>query len=562
MSSGADRITFGSNAFDLNINQGVLQIESESLLELAYDEIEIGNNGTLVLSGDVVFSGYEIHNNGGKIRHNGGTLTFQKNGDMRLQTRNGDRFPSVTVDLGDGDRLDCTNDDVVVQGDLTILDGEIYKADVSVEGNVSFHDDAEHHWEMDLRISGSNHTTLDPGSNMASRDCDLEIDKDDPTATVTLLNPWHIDHSRPDLSLTSGILVTSDENFMWVGNGSDIDGGGPNSYVDGPFRVQGRRGNFTFPVGNNGFYAPVTLSQFDNNSDHFTVKYVKDDPHNHGFNRDARDSSISGVSTSEHWVIDRTGGNSDVYVTLHFDTTRTEAQASMLDYRILRFDGTKWRDHGNSNPQGDLRAGSIRTASKVTDFSPFGWSGEGGSVLSNAHRQFDLVLNEEVVELDFTTTINESDIAVHFERSQDGNQFEVLKKVNSSPSLFEQSFEFEDHHPWMGESYYRVRLLQSGQAVWTSSLKVIQLAERELDMPDLDFIIYPNPNKGMFTISSSSRYPTDHVIVYDMSGRQFNVGIERRDRLTVIDMRHLNTGNYYVKIISGGESMVYPIQLQ
>lgn len=78
------------------------------------------------------------------------------------------------------------------------------------------------------------------------------------TVDCTMDGWWGI---KNQLTFTSGKLLTSMGKLVYFGS-SDTEGNAQ-SYVQGPFYVQGNAGKRTFPVGDNTGYAPLVLQDID-----------------------------------------------------------------------------------------------------------------------------------------------------------------------------------------------------------------------------------------------------------------------------------------------------------
>jgi gliding motility-associated-like protein len=65
---------------------------------------------------------------------------------------------------------------------------------------------------------------------------------------------------KGSLELVSGILKVDENNTLLIDNDATIEGGSSLSFVDGPLDIEGTGYKF-FPVGHNGNYYPVTLTE-------------------------------------------------------------------------------------------------------------------------------------------------------------------------------------------------------------------------------------------------------------------------------------------------------------
>jgi gliding motility-associated-like protein len=121
------------------------------------------------------------------------------------------------------------------------------------------------------------------------------------------------------------------------------------SHVDGLVRKNGNTA-FQYPTGDGGLYRYATISAPNNTTDAFTGKYFLENsdplyPHT------SSASIISLIDNAEYWTIDKTAGNSDVFLTLSWDantTPTTIASAPYDDIHIVRWDTLQnlWVDEG------------------------------------------------------------------------------------------------------------------------------------------------------------------------------------------------------------------------
>ena len=106
------------------------------------------------------------------------------------------------------------------------------------------------------------------------------------------------------LDLTQGNIITTATNILVMDNGSKVTSVSDASYVQGPVRKIGDNA-FTFPVGDNGNYQPVSITAPAAPSDAFTAEYIEQDPHP-TYDKYSKDLTIDHVSTCEYWIVDRT----------------------------------------------------------------------------------------------------------------------------------------------------------------------------------------------------------------------------------------------------------------
>ncbi|MES2748741.1 MAG: T9SS type A sorting domain-containing protein [Bacteroidota bacterium] len=81
------------------------------------------------------------------------------------------------------------------------------------------------------------------------------------------------------------------------------------------------------------------------------------------------------------------------------------------------------------------------------------------------------------------------------------------------------------------------------------------LATDSFDLNTLS--IYPNPSNGIFTINSGN-FPIEKIEVYDVTGKIINVenNVQMSNNSSVLDLTHVATGLYFVRITSNNQKTV------
>jgi hypothetical protein len=314
-----------------------------------------------------------------------------------------------------------------------------------------------------------------------------------------------------DLTFTNGVITNGTNTLVFNDNATATTPSSA-SFVDGEVRKIGND-VFTFPVGNNGLFAPLSMSNPSNTTHHFTCRHFDIDPNVPGYDTALHVPSIDHVSACEYWILDRTNGTSNVTVDLSYDTPRSCTVDAPADLLVARWDGAQWQNQGNGGNPGILGFGSVISNGAVTSFSPF--------TLASITAQ-----NPLPVELiDLRAVVTGKDIQVlwatasefnnsHFvvERSADGVSFAAIGEVagNGNATSLNQ-YLFVDTNPVQGVNYYRLRQIDfDGTEDITMVVSAMLSASQEL-------VLYPNPAQGEVRIAGID-YSTE-VVVLDASGR-------------------------------------------
>jgi gliding motility-associated-like protein len=167
---------------------------------------------------------------------------------------------------------------------------------------------------------------------------------------------------QPAFHLSNQLSVSGNANFIQGVVDDDTFGGlltfenlathtnvDDASFVDGFVRKNGEQ-SFLYPIGDNLQFRYAAISNPLIDTDAFSGKYFWEDS-NPLYPHSNRDNNISLIDNAEYWTIEKTLGNSSIFLTLTWDvdTTPSAIYASPIDeIHIVRWDVTqgKWIDEG------------------------------------------------------------------------------------------------------------------------------------------------------------------------------------------------------------------------
>jgi hypothetical protein len=287
----------------------------------------------------------------------------------------------------------------------------------------------------------------------------------------------------------AGVINTDAVNFINFTDNATATGASDASYVDGPVRKTGND-SFDFPVGDNGFYRPISISAPTTTTHAFTAQYFNQD---HLLGGPAVwDPSFYTVSSCEYWTLDRNTGASNVFVTLSWNESACNPGyiTNPATLRVARWNGTNWVNQGNGGTTGTATNGTIITSSAVTSFSPFTLA----STTPENPLPIELVYfratrtPEQLVYLEWTTALEINNERFEIERSTDGLNFQKLHEVTGAGNSNQPiTYSWIDRFPLLGISYYRLKQIDyDGQFSYSDivSVRMKGLAP---------FQVYPNP---------------------------------------------------------------------
>jgi hypothetical protein len=177
---------------------------------------------------------------------------------------------------------------------------------------------------------------------------------------------------RTLLALTSGIVEVKDDAFVKLRDGATLTGVSNASFVEGAVVAQGDTA-FTFPIGANGRYRPLSISAPTLATAEFKATYYNvnsDEFYTHS----QRDSTIGDISRNEVWLLERLTTSNTVNVTLSWDTASSCAFDTLANLKVVSRDTTSaglWKDLGNGGTTGNVNAGTVVTAAAATGYWAF-----------------------------------------------------------------------------------------------------------------------------------------------------------------------------------------------
>ena len=317
-------------------------------------------------------------------------------------------------------------------------------------------------------------------------------------------------------TLSNGLLRTGINNLI-IANNATIAGASTIRYVDGNVRKVGNQA-FTFPLGNLGKYAPITISAPLNITDHFTASYTFANPNTGGFLTTNLGTGLNRVSQREYWILNRTNGLSNVAVTLSFDISRSGSISVLSDLRVARWNSTQWVDEGNAATTGNAgnnASGTVRSLPALADFGPFTL---GSSTASNALPlsllAFSAQQKNNNVALAWQTSNEVNASHFNIQQSTNGNTFNTVGKVNTQGG---GNYAYTDDVSNINSStvFYRLQIVnQDGSFTYSKTVAVL------LKTRNSQLTIFPNPVKETLYVQlSSAKDEKLSVQIIDMQGR-------------------------------------------
>jgi len=397
-----------------------------------------------------------------------------------------------------------------------------------------------------MHVAGSNSQTFD-GTNVIHTN-NLTINKS--SNSLQLDNELQIGGA---LTFTNGKIESDHADvaneFVHFLDGSSHTGSSDASHIDGVVRKTGNTA-FTFPIGDNSYLRTAAISAPGDVADHFTAYYTEADPDGL-YSRSAVATNLNHVSQCEYWMLDRTGGSSNVEVSLSWDVNSCGV-GDLCDLRVAHWDGSEWTSEGNGGTTGSLTSGTLVSGSgcsspaTVNNFSPFTL---GSSSFDN-ELPIELVFfqanrcNDEVC-LSWQTESEINNDFFSIERSEDAISFETIGTVEGAGnSVHTIDYSAVDEYPLSGVSYYRLKQTDFDGESSYSTIRAVEFNGLE----GQDISVYPNPTSSIVTIKGKSS-EIGHFRIYNVAGQEVSSAVNVLNQNTFkvqLDVTHLSPGIYTI----------------
>ncbi len=291
---------------------------------------------------------------------------------------------------------------------------------------------------------------------------------------------------------TTAPLVFLDNATMWYS-----DPGMMTLAVTGPVTKIGNDA-FSFPVGAVAspfiYSRPITISAPAQTTDQFTAQYYLSNS-NALYSHASRDISIQTMSDCEYWTLNRTAGFSSVFVTLSFWATATP-QCPVInptDVIVCRWDGTTWKNHGqSSNTFSPPSFGTVTSLAPINSFSPFTI---GSTTMSNPLpvELTSFLVQPEMshVNVQWSTATETNNDYFIIEKSTDGSTVQSVDTIDGNGTTSTtHEYSLTDYTPFDGQSYYRLTQVDFNGHTTSYDWQPVTITA----VPEVH--CYPNPSQG------------------------------------------------------------------
>lgn len=330
---------------------------------------------------------------------------------------------------------------------------------------------------------------------------------------------------KETLTLSGSVIRTSDLALLIIDDQAEVIGGDETAFVHGPMKKKGRTNGqpFTFPLGDDGVFAPLTITASNSVNSEYIARFYSDPP---PFGGNLTDT-LKEISNDRYWEFTATDNSTEVVITLHWSDLYDLVGNEIQEIVVTKLgDSDIWLDYGNAGMTGGTGVGeSGSITSLLSDPPPF-----GGQKLSIAIRnssalpvelsQFNAVQQNNDVLLEWETQSEKNNEGFIIQHSADGYSFKDLGMVTSANnSDIKQYYSFKDYAPVEGANYYRLKIMDKDGQFEYSDIEIVRFDKT----PALN--IYPNPVKELIHIKGIDVGVRDNILeVFDRSGKQLFMG--------------------------------------
>ncbi len=319
------------------------------------------------------------------------------------------------------------------------------------------------------------------------------------------------------LSLTSGIVNTTNANILALGTSATSTSGSASSFISGPMTKAGSA-NFVFPIGKGTSWRRAALSSLSASAtfkaEYFANRYVSTAPVN---------APLTDVSTLEYWQVDLASGSANAKLSLYWENATSSGINNCPDLTMARWSGTSWDERAATTVAGSSCSGSgtgtITTTATLTAFSPFTFASKSTTLntLPVELNGFTARCVEGKVYLNWTTASEKNNAYFVPERSFDGNNWVALGQVKGAGSSTSgRSYAFDERDPGESLLYYRITQVDQDGSKKSSNPLVTGCDAGTTG----NVVIYPNPSQAVFTAEVVLQGAAEvDVLISDALGR-------------------------------------------
>ncbi len=424
---------------------------------------------------------------------------------------------------------------IVIPEDLISDSAEVQlSGSIDVKGSILLGDSANFDYgtESDIILSsGTNQTIFGVDtvrSLTISNNTDANLSSDLVLSDSLKLDSGRVVLGNFNLTLASGTMITGASDISFI----ETNGTGGIEQEVGATPM-------LFPVGNNGSYLPLTVTN-SGTTDNISVTASDN------FLADGSSGSVvTERVVGKTWVItEETPGGSNLSLSFQWSGSDELTNFDRNNVQIFHYVGGEWTEEGSQG----MASGSdpyTYTVGGITTLSPFG-VGDGGSVFPVEWLNFSATIKFSSVELQWATASESQSDFFGIERSIDADNWEEIGQVNAAGnSNIIREYVFQDEHPRPDHNYYRLRQVDiNGEFQYSQTIEVRLLRSKVVS-------IFPNPAEDEITVNWDRNIPIN-IIVLTMEGKVVKQ-VFSEEKFPVLSLRGLSSGVYIMELYSASE---------
>ena len=173
---------------------------------------------------------------------------------------------------------------------------------------------------------------------------------------------------RNNVQFLIGIIKTTPAKLIIFNDNAGINQTSTGSWVWGPIKKIGNE-QFTFPVGDSLRQAILTILSPPLVTDAYTAQYFHINPASAGYDTALHVSNLTRISGAEYWTLNRDAGSSNVFVSLSYDSLRSNQTGSIYSLRVSQWNASQWQNKGSIFLTGNLAFARLTSAGPITDYN-------------------------------------------------------------------------------------------------------------------------------------------------------------------------------------------------
>ncbi len=376
-----------------------------------------------------------------------------------------------------------------------------------------------------------------------------------------------------ELDISSTLLDCDSTHMFVIEDGASVIGGSTSSYINGPLKKNSLTGTdpFTFPIGHNGKYAPMTIESTGSRAagGEFTASFLSCPPPW----GDELAVNLDQISDEDHWTLDRSVGAVDVNVSLHWSDAEAQGinDLSSLVVAMYNPDATiytgfpeGWTSIGNGGTSGGTGSGVSGSISNIgTCPPPWGiqnftlGSTDAANALPLELEGFDAMKNGKVVDLIWNSINETNTVAFIIEKSINGSDYFSIDRQKAKKISGGTEYYTLDKTPVTGTNYYRIKQLDlDGMFSYSNVLSVNFTPENNLS-------IFPNPINDHCVLRGELLKGAREIRISDLAGKIISVMvIENHTDILSFNLSEnniINPGFYLVTVHGQGQDQTIKI---